>query len=364
MRLFFVAALASSVCLAGDEARQEKLDQAQAQGIEFLKKAQLEDGSWTTPNAPGITALVLTSLLQSGVPANDPTVEKATAFLLALKQPDGGIYQPKSNHRNYETCIVILALTEMNQDGKYQETIDGAAKFIREQQWDEGEKIDETHPNYGGAGYGSKSRPDLSNTSFLLEALKATGASEDDEAVQKALKFVSRSQNLESESNTTPFAAKVNDGGFYYTPAAGGESFAGKEPDGGLRSYASMTYAGLKSMLYAGVSPDDPRVKAAFKWIQSHYTVDENPGMGMNGVYYYYHTFSKALYTLGEAEIVDSDGKKHDWRDELVSHLAKEQKSNGSWVNATPRWNEGDPNLATAFALISLSYCEKPFATK
>ena len=41
-----------------------------------------------------------------------------------------------------------------------------------------------------------------------------------------------------------------------------------------------MTYAGLKSMIYAGVKHDDPRVKAAYEWIQKHYTLDENPGMG------------------------------------------------------------------------------------
>ena len=42
---------------------------------------------------------------------------------------------------------------------------------------------------------------------------------------------------------------------------------AGKADDGGLRSYASMTYAGLKSMIYAGLDRDDPRVKAALDYI-------------------------------------------------------------------------------------------------
>ena len=70
---------------------------------------------------------------------------------------------------------------------------------------------------------------------------------------------------------------------------------AGKLPNGGLRSYASMTYAGLKSMIHAGVGPDDPRVKAAVEWLRKHYSLDENPGMGKSGLYYYYHTFAKAL---------------------------------------------------------------------
>ena len=135
---------------------------------------------------------------------------------------------------------------------------------------------------FGGAGYGrTGDRPDLSNTSFLVDALKAAGNDANSEAIQRALIFVSRCQNLESKDNTTPFAAKINDGGFYYTPAAGGSSQAGvDESTGGLRSYASMTYAGLKSMIYAGVKPDDPRVKAALGWLKKHYDLDSNPGMG------------------------------------------------------------------------------------
>ena len=62
-----------------------------------------------------------------------------------------------------------------------------------------------------------------------------------------------------------------------------------------LRAYGSMTYAGFKSYLYADLKPDDPRVSAAYDWIRANYTLDENPGMGGNGLYYYYHTFAKAL---------------------------------------------------------------------
>ncbi len=34
----------------------------------------------------------------------------------------------------------------------------------------------------------------------------------------------------------------------------------------------AMTYAGLKSMIYAGLAADDPRVKAAIAYITKHYT--------------------------------------------------------------------------------------------
>jgi squalene-hopene/tetraprenyl-beta-curcumene cyclase len=175
--------------------------------------------------------------------------------------------------------------------------------------------------------------------------------------MKKALIFVSRCQNLESEYNTTAFAAKNPDGGFYYTPAGGGSSPAGKTPDGGLRSYAAMTYAGLKSMIYAGLSPDDPRVKAALAWLKAHYSLDENPGLGDSGLYYYYDTFAKALAASKLDTIVDDKGVKHDWRADLVRALATRQRADGSWTNANGKWMEGDPNLATGFALLALSYC-------
>lgn len=197
----------------------------------------------------------------------------------------------------------------------------------------------------------------MSNTQFLVDALKAAGAGPDDEAMKKALIFVSRCQNLESAHNTLPHPAKNPDGGFYYTPAAGGSSQAGKTPDGGLRSYGSMTYAGLKSMVFAGVKADDPRVKAATNWLREHYTLEENPGMGQQGLYYYYHTMAKALDAIGQPTFEDSSAKEHDWRTELANEVLRRQRPNGSWVNETVRWMEGDANLATAYALLVLDYC-------
>ena len=127
--------------------------------------------------------------------------------------------------------------------------------------------------------------------------------------------------------------------------------------NGGLRSYGSMTYAGLKSMIFAGVGPEDPRVKAAVQWIRKHYGLDTNPGLGAQGLYYYYHTFAKALDATGQQVFEDNQGIQHNWRAELVDALAARQHSDGSWVNPHNRWLEGDVNLVTGYALLSLSYC-------
>ncbi len=333
-----------------------RVDRARRQAIEFLRTTQADDGSWTSSMAPGISGLVATGLLKGGVEPSDPMIEKALKHLQSFVQEDGGIYYIKSDHRNYETSICLLAFQAANGDGRYDKLIAGARDFLKKLQWDDSEDVKPDDVKFGGAGYGKSQRPDLSNTAFLLDALKAAGVGKDDPAMKNAIIFVSRCQNLESEHNTTAFASKVNDGGFYYTPAGGGNSQAGQTENGGLRSYASMTYAGLKSMIYAGVDAKDPRVQAAFKWIQKHYSVEENPGMGQSGLFYYYHTFAKALDAMNLKMIEDAAGKKHDWRAELTNHLLSLQRENGSWVNPEKKWMEGDPNMATAYTLLTLAY--------
>jgi squalene-hopene/tetraprenyl-beta-curcumene cyclase len=363
-----VSGLMAAVATAADERvgpDPEKLAAARMRGIEFLKLSQASDGSWTSSEAPGITGLVTFGMLSAGASPNDPAVGKALKHLETFLQPDGGLYFPKGNHGNYETAIAMMAFQAANTDGRYDALLARADKYVRGLQWDESEDTPKDDPKYGGAGYGrTGDRPDLSNTVFFLEALQAAGAKKDDQAVQKALVFLSRCQNLETEFNTTPFAAKINDGGFYYTPAAGGTSQAGNTPEGGLRSYGSMTYAGLKSMVYAGLTPDDPRVKAAYDWIRKFYTVEENPGLGQQGVYYYFQMFAKALQTLDVDYLTDAQGERHDWRKELAEQLFETQQANGSWVNSNARWYEGDPNLATAYALIALKPCDPKPAKK
>jgi squalene-hopene/tetraprenyl-beta-curcumene cyclase len=342
-----------------DQLGAASYEQVVARAIGYLAtQGQAEDGSFSSQAGPAVTALVASAVMRHGRTPSDPLVAKALKYLNQFVQPDGGIYRTDSLYANYETSIAIVCLTQANADGRYTERVKKAEAFIKGLQWDEGEGKDASDAAYGGAGYGKSKRPDLSNTQFFMEALKAVGNDENDEAVKRALTFVSRCQNLETEFNTTPFAAKNPDGGFYYTPAAGGASMAEATPEGGLRSYGSMTYAGLKSMIYAGVSPDDPRIKAAVKWIGMHYDLTSNPGMGDAGLYYYYHTFAKALDAMKYDVFVDQQGVKHDWRAELRAELARRQLPDGSWVNEADRWMEGDPSLVTGYALLALAYCK------
>ena len=338
---------------------QRQYEQTVSKAISYLvNKGRASDGSYSSFSGPGVTALATTALLRHGRSPNEPLVAGSLQYLVNFVQPDGGIYQSGSLYRNYETCLIIMCLTEANRNGRYDQVLARAEKFVTGIQWDEGEQKNASSFDYGGAGYGKHKRPDLSNTSYLVDALAARGHTADSESLQRALVFISRCQNLETEHNTTPFSTRNPDGGFYYTPAAGGTSQAGQTAAGGLRSYASMTYAGLKSMIYAGVELDDPRVEAAIEWIGKNYGLDSNPGLGNSGLFYYYHTFAKALHAMGAEQIRDAAGAQHDWRAELIRELARRQQPDGSWVNENNRWFEGDPNLVTGYALLALSYCQ------
>jgi squalene-hopene/tetraprenyl-beta-curcumene cyclase len=327
----------------------------------FLKTSQGKDGSFSPKIAgPGVSAVVAAALLRNGYDADDPVVARTLAYLEKQVKNDGGIYVKFL--ANYTTSVALMAFVEANKKGRYDTVIKNAARFLRDMQVD-GRKVESGDAQFGGAGYDGKSRPDMSNTHYFLEALEAAGVSKDDPAVRNALRFISRCQNLPGESNDQEFAKKTTEddkGGLVYNPLAT-DNKRDRTPQGGLRSAGAMTYAGLKSFLYAGLDKNDRRVKAAIDWIRRHYTLEENPGMGQSGLFYYYHTYAKALAMLGDDFIEDAKGVKHDWRKELFEAIKKRQRPDGSFVNRGDRaFGEGDPNLATAFALLALSYAYTP----
>jgi squalene-hopene/tetraprenyl-beta-curcumene cyclase len=309
----------------------------------------------------------LTGVLTTGkLGAKDPMVEKGLKFIESLINPKAGHIagkDPRVQLQNYVTCINVLALTAADRDS-YKPVVKDAAKFLKELQWDEGEGKKKEDDFYGGAGYDSKSRPDLSNTQFFLDALVAAGVPKDDPAFKKALIFVSRCQNFKGEGSDQPWQTKIDDGSFIYSAAGGGATKVIDQPesDGSLPGYGSMTYAGVKSLIYCGVSKDDVRIKKAYAWIQKNYTVERNPGMPKVrehwGLYYYYHTMAKCLDVLGLDEVVDAQGKSHDWRADITGALAKRQQDDGSWKNESDHWMEADPNVVTGYALMALAHCK------
>ena len=332
-------------------------------GLEYLLSQQEDSGGWRTktPVGPAYTALILKALVQHpDFDTSSPEVKRGYDYLLGFRQRDGGIYDLKNPHfANYTSSIALMSLVAAG-DPKFTGARRDLIAYLRGLQIAPGSKdpkgrsVQDGEDIVGGAGYGTRGRPDLSNTGMWAEALHQAGVPADDPAMQKMLGFVTRLQNR-SESNTTAVAmAGSNDEGFFY---ALGESQAGTDGKG-LRSYGSMTYMGFKSMIYAGLTKNDPRVAGAFKWIRRNWTLRKNPNLphlqSLQGLYYYYHTYAKALRAWGQPIVKDTKGIEHNWREELIDELAARIKD-GYWLNKdSDRWHEGDPALVTAYAVLSL----------
>lgn len=344
---------------------KQEIRQSIARGNAWLLSQQKPTGHWDDEGLPAFTALALTALTRD--PNLDRTkfpepIEKGFAWLLAQQKEDGGIYNRGLTVYNTATAVTALVAAGRESD---EPAIVRARKHLIDQQWDIDKKEETDNGNDGGIGYGSKEdRSDMSNTYLAIEALALSKkviedgkhGDQPDLDWDAAVTFLSRCQNLE-KTNDREWASDdaKNKGGFIYGP---NETKAGEEklPNGrtALRSYGSISYAGLLSFIYAKVSASDPRVVAVKEWLGKNYTLDENPGMGAQGLYYYYQTMSKALgaANVGMLELVG--GKQADWRRDLGEKILASQREDGSWVNANGRWMESNPVLVTAYTVISL----------
>jgi squalene-hopene/tetraprenyl-beta-curcumene cyclase len=311
----------------------------------YLRQQQKPDGAFDAH--PGITGLAAIAILrQPGKPKAQQlqAVNRTLDAIAAMAKPDGGIYDKIIPH--YITAVSTSALVA---GGRPQDRpiIEKARRYLAENLLDEGEGVGKNDFWYGGMGYGTTTRADgrradMISLELALRAMREAELPDNDEAWQKAITFLQRTQN-NSETNDQKWAA--NDGGFVYFP---GFSY---HTDGGTRSYGSVTYAGLLSYAWANVKKDDQRVQAVSKWIRDNYTVDENPGMGQKTVYYYYMVFAKALQALGEPTIVDSRGRSHNWREELGRKLLSLQHPEGYWVNPVADEMQDNKVLVTSFTM-------------
>jgi squalene-hopene/tetraprenyl-beta-curcumene cyclase len=322
----------------------DSLNKAEA----YLKKQQAPDGTWE--KHPGITALAATAIIkQTGAnkAAQVKAVTPALDSLLKLAKPDGGIYEKTIPH--YITAVSVSALATAGRPAD-RAVVDKARQYLIDNLLDEGEDVAKSDFWYGGMGYGNTTRADgrradMISLGYALQAMKDADVPENNAVWQKALTFLQRTQN-NSETNDQKWAA--NDGGFVYYP---GFSY---HVDGGTKSYGSVSYTGLMSYSWANLKKTDDRVKAVSKWISDNYTVDENPGMGQKTVYYYYMVFAKSLSALGDPVIVDSRGRRHNWREELGRKLLSLQNAEGYWVNSVPDEMQDNKVLVTAFTMAAV----------
>jgi squalene-hopene/tetraprenyl-beta-curcumene cyclase len=342
-----------------------KADPAEAikTGVAFMATAQNPDGSfgekYSGVGITGVVAAAMASSPQKLTADQQQVLEKAVAYMLKFVQPDGSVQNKETGLAHYHTSLAVMALAAIDPD-KHKETIANARTYLMGATFDE--KSGNFTPKdwqYGGIGYDKQKgepKPDLSNTQMVTEALHDSGLPADSEVYKRIATFLQRCQNR-TESNDQPKFG--NDGGAAYSPV---ESKAGfiKLPNGEevYQSYGSMTYALLKSYIFCSLPKTDPRLQAAYKWIQDHYTLEENPNMKNQGLYYYHLTMARALQAYGSPTIKTPDGVEHNWSEELAAKVASLQQPGGYWVNEQDRWYEGDKALVTGYAVWTLNICE------
>lgn len=349
------------------ESTKREAQAAINRGIDWLLKKQNPEGSWSNPEFPALTALPLWALARCGS-ENKQAQDKAVKFILSNVHEDGSIFvEPQQKRKggglkNYNTALCMVALHATGRP-EVIPVVQRARTFIAGGQHFGGDVYE------GGMGYDAENNQpyaDLSNSYVGYEAMRLTQSVEDlrkqgdkqaDLDWEAARKFIAQVQN------SKPGDAPSEQGGFAYSPT---ESKAGTytNADGSVRfrSYGSMTYAGLLSFIYAEVDKGDKRVVSAYDWAAKNWTLEENPGMKQQGYYYFLNVLSKGLAAYGQDLIVLADGKKLNWREEVINKLINLQKVEnglGYWVNDANRWQEGDPVLVTSYALIALEIALK-----
>ena len=333
------------------------IETAITNGAAFLVGCQAADGHWSDPQMPALTALPLWALSgcarMDGVRErlSDGALKRAADYVLKTQRPDGGFYVPKpgrggSGLGNYNTSVCLSALFDSGLAPK--SALLAARTYIAASQL----TGDDTMA--GGFGYDRISRrryADLSNTSYAMSTMAKTASLEEfrtggvraDIDWDRALKFV---ENLMEREGPDAGGAAYNE----RTPQAGTSTNAQGRVH--LRAYGSMTYAAVLSMCSAQLDRGDPRVRQSLEYLAKNWTVDENPGMGSQGLYYFYDIMARAL---SAARVEEVGG--HRWKKELSEKLISLQKPDGSWSNDNNRFWEADPVLCTSFAMIVLELC-------
>jgi len=349
-----------TVTTASDISFRNEVQHAIDKGLGWLQANQNTNGWWSTAEQPALTALVLSAFMgePSGAYQSHPTpgIQQGYQFITSNAKPDGSIYA--KGLQNYNTSICMMGLLAAHNPS-YDPLLRRCRQWLLTQQ-----VHDPGSPRDGGVGYGDHGPySDMNNTFTALEALyyskyldadKPAGGKDLDWAA--AIHFIQSCQNLPEYNKAAWVSHDPKDmGGFVYAPGdTRGRKMTNSTGRVTLSSYGSISYAGLLSYIYADMKKDDPRVKAAFDWLRNNYTVDENPGMGPQGLYYYLHLMTKALNIYGVGQLPLANGQQADWRRDVAMKLINLQKADGSWTNENGRWWEHDAALDTSYSLMSL----------
>jgi Domain of unknown function (DUF4159) len=302
-------------------------------GIGYLKREQSPRGDWgeMAGYTGGVTALVTLSLLNAGVPADDPVVERALEYLRGL-----------TLERTYVVSLqtMVFATAEPKKDMLL---IDRNVRWLESKQVTEADRKGAwSYPGPGG---------DNSNSQFAVLALydaQSVGAKVKRQTWQMAADYWRNTQN--------------DDGSWGYVP---GDAGSGSMTCAGIGALATST-AALESgdatvdggrVVCCRPHQQDHALERAIDWLAHHFSVERNPrpaGSGQDCLYYYLYGLERAGRLTARRFIGD-----HDWYREGAQFLVNDQDPlshywKGSWHA------EQQPPISTALALLFLAKGRRP----
>ncbi len=312
----------------------QEVRQAIDRGIAYLKREQLRSGSWSEwPGQPGgVTALCTLALLNSGVPVDDSSIQRALVYLRKIK-PD----------KTYVTALQTMVFSEADPKADL-------LLIRRNAKWLEGKQVKGGGMaggwSYPGAGGGA----DNSNSQFAVLALHAAedaGVNVSNQTWRLALKYWRAGQS--------------NDGSWSYQ-LGGRNAGSGSMTCAGIASYviaSGRLSEGDAAVIDGQVQccarqKNDPTVDRALAWLGSRFSIRANPG-GNSGWWLYY------LYALERVGRMTAERfiGNHDWYREGTDTLIRGQdRLSGFWKG--PGNDSQNPHIATSYALLFLSKGRRP----
>ena len=303
-------------------------------GRDYLIREQSQRGTWDDMgNYPGgVTSLCTLALLNSGVDAGDPVIQRALGYL-------------RSNQFNKTYSVALHTMVLCTAEPKRDRLL-----IEKNVAWLEKQQIKE------GAGSGAWSYPgaggDKSNAQFAVLALyeaQRVGVKVNAETWQRAAAYWRRTQNPDG---------------------SGSWQYAGLGPSG------SMTCAGISSLVITSLAlsdgdaqvrdgrplccqphQDDRQLDAGLAWLGKHFSVERNPGsQELGSVWHYYYLYG--VERVGRLTARRFIGKS-DWYREGAEYLVNHQDPLAHyWKGASH--GETNRHVATAMAMLFLSKGRRP----
>jgi hypothetical protein len=302
-------------------------------GIAYLRANQNAAGGWKeySGQTGGLSALCTLALLTAGVPANDPQLVRAIAYLRKLDPEE-----------TYSVALQTLALCQLG-------SATDLPRIRRNVDWLQTRQLrgaEVAEDRRGGWGYGdNRGGGDPSNSQFALLALQAAEERDiavDPAAYQSAAEYWGR---LQLDSGAWTYSPS--------TPPMGSMTCAGIASVIICRDQLATAGARIENGQIVCCGGDDQQrdpVQAGIDWLASKFSVRVNPGApGSATLYYYLYALERVGRMTGRRFIGG-----HDWYREGAERLIQLQDGfQGFWAGTGI--GEEDRNVATSFALLFLS---------